>query len=207
MAFFRGTSREISAAIMNGNTPTLISGVPKRTPSRATTRSQASARPSAPASTCPLAAQIVGLPSSPTSRNSRGKRSVAKCFCTSGASAAKPARLPPLEKTFSCVEVRITQRTAPSSRAASNAAIRSSSTSSDSALRVSGWSSAIVMTPLAAASWRTVPGMGGTLFLRLTAAKVEAVSNISQQFGVSTAGKPIAKAFPTSVSWCCPASP
>ena len=45
------------------------------------------------------------------------------------------------------------------------------------------------------------------LFLRLTAAKVQAVSNISQQFGVSTAGKPIAKAFPTSVSWCCPASP
>jgi hypothetical protein len=45
------------------------------------------------------------------------------------------------------------------------------------------------------------------LFLRLTAARVQAVSNISQQFGVSTAGKPIAKAFPTSMSWCCPASP
>ena len=45
------------------------------------------------------------------------------------------------------------------------------------------------------------------LFLRLTAARVQAVSNISQQFGVSTAGKPISKAFPTSVSWCCPASP
>ena len=45
------------------------------------------------------------------------------------------------------------------------------------------------------------------LFLRLTAARVQAVSNISQQFGVQTAGKPIAKAFPTSVSWCCPASP
>jgi hypothetical protein len=45
------------------------------------------------------------------------------------------------------------------------------------------------------------------LFLRLTASRVQAVSNISQQFGVSTAGKPIAKAFPTSVSWCCPASP
>jgi hypothetical protein len=45
------------------------------------------------------------------------------------------------------------------------------------------------------------------LFLRLTAAKVQAVSNISRQFGVETAGKPIAKAFPTSVSWCCPASP
>ena len=45
------------------------------------------------------------------------------------------------------------------------------------------------------------------LFLRLTAAKVQAVSNISQQFGVKTAGRPIAKAFPESVSWCCPASP
>jgi hypothetical protein len=45
------------------------------------------------------------------------------------------------------------------------------------------------------------------LFLRLTAARVQAVSNISRQFGVSTAGKPIAQAFPTSMSWCCPASP
>jgi len=45
------------------------------------------------------------------------------------------------------------------------------------------------------------------LFLRLTAAKVVAVSDIARQFGVSTEGKPIAKAFPTSVSWCCPASP
>ena len=45
------------------------------------------------------------------------------------------------------------------------------------------------------------------LFLRLTAARVQAVSNISRQFGVSTASEPIVKAFPTSVSWCCPASP
>lgn len=45
------------------------------------------------------------------------------------------------------------------------------------------------------------------LFLRLTAARVQAVSNISTQFGVSTEGKPISKAFPQSVSWCCPASP
>ena len=49
--------------IMNGNTPTLISGVPKVALSFATIRSHASARPSAPASTCPFAAQIVGLPS------------------------------------------------------------------------------------------------------------------------------------------------
>ena len=58
--------------IMNGNTPTLISGVPKRASSRATTRSHASASPSAPASTCPLAAHSVGLPSSPIRRNRRG---------------------------------------------------------------------------------------------------------------------------------------
>jgi hypothetical protein len=45
------------------------------------------------------------------------------------------------------------------------------------------------------------------LFLRLTAARVQAVSNISQQFGVETEGRPIARAFPTNVSWCCPASP
>ena len=45
------------------------------------------------------------------------------------------------------------------------------------------------------------------IFLRLTAAKVQAVSNISQQFGVETAGKPLANTFPETVSWCCPASP
>ena len=52
---------------MNGKTPTLISGVPNVAPSLATIRSHASASPSAPASTWPLAAQIVGLPSSPIS--------------------------------------------------------------------------------------------------------------------------------------------
>jgi hypothetical protein len=45
------------------------------------------------------------------------------------------------------------------------------------------------------------------LFLRLTAARVVAVSNIARQFGVPTEGKPISKAFPPTVSWCCPASP
>ena len=79
--------------IMNGNTPTLISGVPKVAVSLATIRSQASAMPSAPASTWPFAAQIVGLPSSLISVNSRGKRSVPKCLCTSGTSAAKPVEV------------------------------------------------------------------------------------------------------------------
>ena len=138
--------------IMNGNAPTLISGVPKRAPSRATIRSQASAIPSAPASTWPLAAQIDGLPSSPISRNSRGKRSVPRCLSTSGCSSAKPPRFAPEENTRSCEEVSTTQRTRSSSRAASKAAISSSSTWSESALRVSGWSSVTVATPLSATS-------------------------------------------------------
>jgi hypothetical protein len=44
------------------------------------------------------------------------------------------------------------------------------------------------------------------LFLRLTAAKVESVSNIVEQFGGSSRA-PLERAFPKSVSWCCPASP
>ncbi|MEK6275213.1 MAG: PQQ-binding-like beta-propeller repeat protein [Actinomycetota bacterium] len=44
------------------------------------------------------------------------------------------------------------------------------------------------------------------LFLRLNAARVQAVSNIVEQFG-ATPGGPLEKAFPKSVSWCCPASP
>ncbi len=76
----------------------------------------------------------------------RGKRSVPKCLWTSGTSAANPPRLPPDEKIFSCEEVSTTQRTASSSRALEGA-ISPSSSSSDSALRVSGWSSVIVATP------------------------------------------------------------
>jgi hypothetical protein len=44
------------------------------------------------------------------------------------------------------------------------------------------------------------------LFLRLTSAKVESVSNIVEQFGGSSSAR-LEKAFPSSVSWCCPASP
>ena len=44
------------------------------------------------------------------------------------------------------------------------------------------------------------------LFLRLTSAKVMAVSNISEQFGAPP-NAASEKAFPSSVSWCCPASP
>jgi hypothetical protein len=45
------------------------------------------------------------------------------------------------------------------------------------------------------------------LFLRLTASKVVAISSIAEQFGSETQGRPLAKVFPGSVSWCCPASP
>jgi hypothetical protein len=45
------------------------------------------------------------------------------------------------------------------------------------------------------------------LFLRLTAAKVTAVSGIAQQFGAARRVGPLSRAFPASVSWCCPASP
>jgi hypothetical protein len=44
------------------------------------------------------------------------------------------------------------------------------------------------------------------LFLRLSAAKVESVSNIVEQFGGSSKA-PLTSSFPKSVSWCCPASP
>jgi len=44
------------------------------------------------------------------------------------------------------------------------------------------------------------------LFLRLTSAKVVSVSNIVEQFGGSP-NAPVEKAFPSSVSWCCPPSP
>ena len=105
--------------------------------------------PRAPASTWPLAAQIVGLPSSPIKRNRRGNRAVPKWRWMIGTSAAKPPRLAPEEKTVSCDEVSTTQRTLGSSRAASNASISSPSSSLESALRVSGWFSVIVATPSA----------------------------------------------------------
>ncbi len=45
------------------------------------------------------------------------------------------------------------------------------------------------------------------LFVRLSAAKVQSVSNIVEQFGGAGPGVPLSNAFPASVSWCCPASP
>src|SRR3954468_3514947 len=135
--------------IMKGKTPTLISGVPKVAFSDATTRPHASATRSAPASTGPRAAQIVGLRSSPIRRKRPTNFSVPKWRCTSGTSPAKPARLPPLEKTFSCEEASTTQRTSSSSRARSKASIAPWRSSLDSELRVSGSSRVMVATPSA----------------------------------------------------------
>ena len=64
----------------------------------------------------------------------------------SGTSAAKPARFAPDEKVVSCDEVRTATRASSSSRADSNAAISSVSSSLESALRLSGWFSVIVAT-------------------------------------------------------------
>jgi hypothetical protein len=45
------------------------------------------------------------------------------------------------------------------------------------------------------------------LFLRLSPAKVQSVSNIVEQFGGAGPAEPLSTAFPESVSWCCPVSP
>ena len=87
---------------MKGNRPTLISGVPKPAPSLATIRSQARAIPSDPARTCPFAATIVGLPSSPMVLKSSTNLRLASWRAISGASAPNAARFAPEEKTFSC---------------------------------------------------------------------------------------------------------
>ena len=111
-------------------------------------RSQASAIPSEPASTWPVAATIDGLPSSPSSMKTCGNSAVPMYLWAVGASAAKPPRLPPAEKTFSCDEARTTTRTSSSAFAARSASSSSLSSWSESALRVSGSSSVIVATPL-----------------------------------------------------------
>ena len=142
---------------MKGNVPTLISGVPKLASSEAMIRSHASAIPSAPASTCPPAAQTVGLPSSPISLNRPTKRSEPKCRSTSGVSAAKPPRLAPEEKVFSCEEASTTQRALLIvARALERAGQSRSSISGESALRVSGSFSVSVATPASSSSYRTV---------------------------------------------------
>ena len=69
-----------------------------------------------------------------------------------GVSEPKPPRFAPEEKTFSCEEASTTTRTASSSRALRSESISSPSRSGESELRVSGSSSVIVATPVAATS-------------------------------------------------------
>src|SRR5215212_4167295 len=135
--------------IMYGNAPTLISGVPKVAPSLAITRSQERARPIPPASTWPLAAQRDGLPSRGISRKNSRKRSEAKCLATNGASAAKPPRSAPAQKTFSPAPERTTARTSSEALASFIASTSSLSIWPESMLRFSGSFSVTVATPSA----------------------------------------------------------
>ena len=102
-----------------------------------------------PARTWPLAAQSEGLPSRGISRKNSRKRSEAKCFWTSGTSAAKPPRSAPAQKTLSPAPVRTTARTSSASRAAFIASTSSASICPESMLRFSGLFSVTVATPSA----------------------------------------------------------
>ena len=135
---------------MNGNAPTLISGVPNVACSEATIRSHASAIPSAPASTCPRAAHDRRL-AELADQLEQARRSArrAKCLCTSAISAAKPPRFAPEENVRSCEErEHDAAHLRRPSRARSKDSIRPPSISGESALRVSGSFSVIVATPL-----------------------------------------------------------
>ena len=102
-----------------------------------------------PARTWPLAAQSDGLPSRGISRKNSRKRSEAKCFWTSGTSAAKPPRSAPAQKTLSPAPVRTTARTSSESRAVFIASTSSVSICPESMLRFSGLFSVTVATPSA----------------------------------------------------------
>src|ERR1700753_1543011 len=115
--------------IMNGNTPTLISGVPKRAPSRA---GEHVAVGGADRGLAELAEQPEQL------RKALGPEVLVHERHVGGETAQVGARGGHAKTTRSWVDVSTTQRTASSSRAACSAAIRSPSNSSDSALRLSG---------------------------------------------------------------------
>ena len=90
----------------------------------------------------------VGLPRAPISLNSDDEALGAEVLVHERTSAAKPPRLAPEEKTFSCEEASTTKRTASSSRARSKLD-QPSKHSAESALRVAGSFSVIVATPSA----------------------------------------------------------
>src|ERR1700722_19516986 len=95
----RPVARKISAEIMNGKAPTLISGQPNRIDALAMTRSQARAMPSAPASTSPFAAQTTGLSIPVSVRYRVGNRDRPAYLVIVGRLSANASRLPPEEKT------------------------------------------------------------------------------------------------------------
>jgi hypothetical protein len=51
------------------------------------------------------------------------------------------------------------------------------------------------------------PNADQWLFLRLDRLRVRAVSGVTEKFGASERTGPLASVFPSSLSWCCPASP
>ena len=135
----------MSAMIMNGKAPTLISGVPKRGVLGGDDQiaGERDAERTGEHVTAGRA-DAWACPAEPISLKRPTKRSEPKCLCTSGTSPAKPPRLAPEEKVFSCEEASTTQRTSSSSRARSKRLGQPASSSAESALRVSGSLSVIV---------------------------------------------------------------
>ena len=131
---------------MYGNTPMLISGVQKSAPSFAITRSHESASPIPPATTWPLAAHSVGLPSRGISRKYSRNRSVPKCLAIGGASEPKPPRSAPAQKALPA-PVRTTARASESPPARLIAATSWVSISCERRLRFSGSFRVTVATP------------------------------------------------------------
>ena len=137
--------------IMNGKAPTLISGVPNVAPSRgddqvagqrdARARRPARARWRRRSSACPAR----------RSARNRPREALGAQVLVDERHVGREARRGwrRAENTFSCEEVEHDAAHGLVVAGRVKAAISSSSSSSDSALRVSGWSSVIVATPVA----------------------------------------------------------
>src|SRR5215831_4211842 len=142
----RGRFRASTAWIIAGQTPTLISGVPKVADSTASRMSHAQARPKPPASAWPLMRPTIGLPRFCISRNRSTKRLRSWCRSISDTGAENDPRSAPAQNARSPAPVRTTTRTSRSSRHQANAARRSRSMPADSGLRCSGRFSVTVAT-------------------------------------------------------------
>ena len=135
----RGDStRKIGTVIMNGQSPTLISGVPKTASSAATTRSHAIANPKPPARAKPQTRAIVGLPRLHRSRKSRASSPRPSWAAIAPVLSANDPRSAPAQNAWSPAPVRITTRTPSSDFAAATASRSCRMTSADIALRRSG---------------------------------------------------------------------